>query len=304
MTTWQKRLRNWAIAGAGLAFGAAGCGKSPAPEPTRAEVSGGEKKGDETPPTHTAEKPESPAANFNQSFEAAAFTEVLEGHHLPPDVTAAGLKTGPLRLAVEALWPKVKLTDAAGRPVPYVLRLETGEGSVEITLRPELAPNHVRNFLALAHACFYDGLFFDRNVRQEADVDGKKSRLEMLIAGCPTGTGDDGFGHVGYFLRAEFRPELKHEAGTVGFWHEEEPDSAGCRFYVTLGPAPALDGKFTVVGKVTRGLDVLQAIAAQPVQSPDSSPENEKPARPVQIKKVTITPPVMEKAAPVGENDR
>ncbi|MCE9534182.1 MAG: peptidylprolyl isomerase, partial [Planctomycetes bacterium] len=114
--------------------------------------------------------------------------------------------------------------------------------------------------------------------------------------GCPTGTGDDGYGHLGYFVRAEFQTDLKHQEGTVGFWHEEDPDSAGTRFYITLGPAPALDGKFTIIGQVTQGLDIVKRIAAQPVQSADpTTAENEKPVKPATIKKVAIFPDVMEK---------
>jgi len=165
---------------------------------------------------------------------------------------------------VEELWPKIKLTDATGKTIARTLLIETSEGPIEISLRPETAPNHVRNILALAELGYYDGLFFDRNVHQQADVDGDKSRFDLLIAGCPLGTGEDGYGHLGYSILAEFQPDLKHEDGTVGFWHEEDPDSAGTRFYITLGPAPALDGKFTIIGQVSKGLDVVKRIAAQP----------------------------------------
>jgi cyclophilin family peptidyl-prolyl cis-trans isomerase len=245
--------------------------------------------------TPDADKPA--ALNFDQSFAEAASTEVLEGEFVPPDFTAAGKKTAQLRVEVENLWTKIKLTDAAGKPIARALQVETPEGPIEIELQPQLAPNHVRNMLALAHLGYYDGLFFERNVHQEETgvEGGTPTELRMVIAGCPLGTGDEGYGHLGYFIRAEFQEELKHAEGTVGFWHEEGPDSAGTRFYITLGPAPALDGKFTIVGRVSKGLDVVKRIASQPVKSDDpSSPDNEKPVRPTSIKKIAIQPDVME----------
>jgi cyclophilin family peptidyl-prolyl cis-trans isomerase len=308
MATWLNKLRNLAVATgfAGLlGLTSTGCGKSSAPD--HQQEGGPSVAGPENP--NAVENPgldpeQSATVNFNQSFEEAANTEVLEGHHLPPDVTFGGKKTGPLRAALEESWSKIKLTDALGRPVPYVLHLETSEGAIEIQLRPEFAPNHVRNILALARAGFYNGLQFERIIHQEAELDGQKSRLDMLIAGCPMGTGDDGFGHIGYFMHSEFRQNLKHSEGAVGFWHEEDPDSAGCRFYITLGPAPILDGKFTIIGSVIKGLPVVRKIASQPVQSPDMSPENEKPVNPTLIKKATITPEPMEKTEPVNQNER
>jgi peptidyl-prolyl cis-trans isomerase B (cyclophilin B) len=300
MTNTIARLRIFLIAGCACGLGFTGCTKTP--EATRPQ--------DDTRPNAAVQSvnadslgqgaaaTEKPVPlNFNQSFEEAVSTEVLEGQFVPPDLTVAGKKTAQLRAAVEVLWPKIKLIDSAGKPIARTLLVETSEGPIEITLQPELAPNHVRNMLALAQLGFYDGLFFDRTVHQE-EPDGEDGKLElrMVIAGCPIGTGDEGYGHLGYFIRAEFQDDLKHAEGTVGFWHEENPDSAGTRFYITLGPAPALDGKFTVVGHVAKGLDVVKRIAAGPVKSNDpSSPDNEKPTHPTSIKKIAIHPDLMEK---------
>jgi len=292
MAVRARTLTKWMMAGSLIGVNLAGCGKTP--DPAGTPPSGG-------PPSlaivNDPGKPAKPAeVDFNLRFDDAVTTDVLEGHHLPPDMTYAGKKAGPLRVAVEKAWPGIVLTDSAKRPVPQLMQFETSEGSFEITLRPELAPSHVRNFLALAKVGFYDGLVFERNVHQETEGAGVKSRLDLLIGGCPAGTGEDGYGHLGYFLLAEIQPDQKHEVGTVGFWHEEDPDSAGTRFYVTLGPAPALDGKFTVVGKVTRGLDTLKRIGSQPVRSTDlESLDSEKPVVPAVIRKVTVSPTGMEK---------
>lgn len=297
MATWQERLRSFALVGGLASASTLGCGKTadtPKSDATPAVVSalGATVDANGNP------KMDSPAAvvNYDQPFGDAVHTEVLEGQELPRDGTAGGKKSGLLRAQIEDLWPRIKLTGAGNKPIDYFFTVETAEGTIEIALRPELAPNHVRNILALAKVGFYDGLSFERSVSQEAEVEGQKSRLDLLIAGCPNGTGDEGFGHIGYFVRAEFQPDVKHTAGTVGFWHEQDFDSAGTRFYITLGPAPALDGKFTVIGNVSQGLDIVKRIAARPVKSADpASPDNERPILPTTIKKVSIHPEVMEK---------
>jgi len=273
-----------------MALGVTGCGGS---APAVATSDGADE-------TAAAPPVGEPVARYHQSFEQAAITDTIpEGQHLPPDRTAAGKPTGLLRIAVEALWPQIALADAAGITKFFVATVETDAGGFEITLRPELAPNHVRNFIALAKAGYYDGLCFDRIVHQESMAeDGRKVQLDLVKAGCPLGSGDDGVGHIGYFLKPEFNPDVHHEEGTVGFWHDDDPTSAGCHFYITLGPAPALDGEFTIIGKVTRGLDVIKKIAASPVQLADVYPEREKPAAPTLIRRVTIAPEPLEKTTP------
>ena len=69
---------------------------------------------------------------------------------------------------------------------------------------------------------------------------------------------------IGYWLKPEFSKE-EHEAGSVGACHGEEPDTAACRFYITLSKAPFLDGNFTIFGKVVQGLDVVRTIYSQGV---------------------------------------
>jgi peptidylprolyl isomerase len=103
------------------------------------------------------------------------------------------------------------------------------------------------------------------------------------------GTGERGRGHIGYFIRPEFSETVKHEVGTVGFWHDEDPGTAGCRLYITLNPAPALDGEFTIIGKVTRGLDIVSSIANRPVINTENYPEKEIPRNPIKIQQVTFT---------------
>lgn len=227
-----------------------------------------------------------PAERYDQPFSKAVTDEVGPGQRFPPDRTVAGKSTTETREAVERLWPTIKVAEGT-RPVPWVVTLDTESGPVEIALRPDLAPNHVRNFLALVQVGYYDGLRFDRIVRHDAEApDGARTEVRLVRFGCPAGTGDPGIGHIGYRLRSEFS-DAPHEAGTVGFVREEDPSSAGVRLYITLGPAPALDNSFTIVGKVTGGLDVVEKIAAGRLLPPDQDETGELPARPVVIRKAT-----------------
>ena len=230
----------------------------------------------------------SPQIAYDQSFSEAVLTDVLDGQQLPLPLTQSGKKTGVLRMEVEKNWSSVKLVDNAGKPYHSHVVIQTSEGPIEIELTPEYAPNHVRNFLVLCKIGYYEGLRFERIIHQKAALDGNETHVDLIVAGCPYGTGDEGFGHLGYFVRAENREQVKHQEGSVGIWHEEDPDSAGTRFYITLGPAPALDGKFSVIGRVVKGLEIARKIGDKPTQNPQLPPDNEKPQTPIVIDKTTI----------------
>jgi cyclophilin family peptidyl-prolyl cis-trans isomerase len=232
-----------------------------------------------------AEAASDPAERYEQPFSKAVTDEVGPDQLPPPDRTIAGKSTAEIREAVERLWPTIQLADRAGQPVRWVVTLETEFGPIEFALRPDVAPNHVRNLIALVQAGYYDGLRFDRIVNQFAESPvGSRSEVHMLRFGCPAGTGDPGIGHIGYRLLSEFSDE-KHETGTVGFTRDADTSSAGTRLYITLAPAPALDGNYTIVGKVSKGLDVLEQIAAGKLLPPDLDPTRELPERPVTIRR-------------------
>ncbi len=141
------------------------------------------------------------------------------------------------------------------------LYLDLKDGRVVIELRPDLAPNHVARIKELAREGFYDGLKFHRV------IDGF-----MAQTGCPKGTGTGGSGQN---LKAEFSKE-KHVAGTCSMARAASPDSADSQFFIVFQPASHLDGKYTVWGKVTDGMDHVNTIkkgsAARngSVDSPDS----------------------------------
>lgn len=124
--------------------------------------------------------------------------------------------------------------------------LETARGEIEILLFGDEAPNVVKSLLTLAEGGFYDGLTFHRVVPGF-----------VIQGGCPRG---DGWGDAGYFLRSQLNHH-RYERGTVGMANSGK-DTPGSQFFITHIPQPHLDGRYTVVGRVTRGMDVVGRIEA------------------------------------------
>jgi cyclophilin family peptidyl-prolyl cis-trans isomerase len=135
------------------------------------------------------------------------------------------------------------------------LIMETNKGSVTITLRPDLAPNHVSRIKELAREGFYDGIVFHRV------IDGF-----MAQTGCPQGRGTGGSGQN---LKAEFNNE-PHVRGTASMARANSPDSADSQFFICFGDAGFLNGQYTVWGEVTDGMDnVDQLQRGEPPANPD-----------------------------------
>ena len=245
-----------------------------------------------------AEKPAEPkpAANqegvldprLHQSFADATIVDPPGEWLRPPDLTMTHKSVGKLYTEVVRRWDDIRFVSPSGKRLAYRALLDTEMGPIEIALRPDWAPNHVRSFVALARAGYYDGLVFERTVHEE--VDGRPdARVEIIEAGCPMGTGEPGYGSIGYWLKPEFNPDITHDEGVVGACHGEEADTAACKFYINLCKAPFMDGNYTVFGKVTQGLNVARKILSLPVRNDAESPEGDRPVKPVVIYKVTIT---------------
>jgi peptidyl-prolyl cis-trans isomerase B (cyclophilin B) len=128
----------------------------------------------------------------------------------------------------------------------YAVSIETNRGTIELTLHPQHAPQTVNNFVFLAEQGFYDGVKFHRVI---ADF--------MIQTGDPTGTGRGG---PGYRFADECKGNpLKHERGVISMANAG-PNTNGSQFFITHVPTPHLNGKHTVFGKVTKGLDVVDSI--------------------------------------------
>ena len=123
--------------------------------------------------------------------------------------------------------------------------MDTKHGRVVMKMRPDLAPNHVRRIKELVREGFYDGIVFHRVIGGF-----------MAQAGDPTGTGRHGSGQK---INAEFTNE-PHVRGTLSMARAQDINSADSQFFIVFSRAAHLDGKYTVWGKVTKGMSVVGKI--------------------------------------------
>ena len=129
----------------------------------------------------------------------------------------------------------------------YQITILTDRGELVLELYPEHAPKTVNNFVFLAREGFYDGVSFHRVIRDF-----------VIQGGDPTGTGRGG---PGYRFEDEVAGNpLRHERGVISMANAG-PNTNGSQFFITHSPQPHLDGKHTVFGRVTQGLEVVDAIA-------------------------------------------
>ena len=148
-------------------------------------------------------------------------------------------------------------------------------GKIKIQLAPEQAPISVNNFLYLVKNGFYNGLTFHRVIKGF-----------MIQGGCPKGNGT---GNPGWSIKGEFKANgidnnIKHKRGVISMARAQNPNSAGSQFFIMHEDAPHLYGMYAAFGKVTDGIDVVDAIA-------DVATDrfNDKPLKPVVIDSVVIT---------------
>ena len=145
--------------------------------------------------------------------------------------------------------------------------LHTSEGAIELELYPNEAPKTVENFRKLARDGFYEGVIFHRVIPDF-----------MIQGGDPTGTGTGG---PGYEFEDEFN-EHRVVRGALAMANAG-PNTNGSQFFIVTAEAtPWLDGKHTVFGKVTSGMDVVDRICQA------ERDENDRPASPVAIERVEL----------------
>src|SRR5690349_23459900 len=146
--------------------------------------------------------------------------------------------------------------------------LHTNHGAIELELFEDDAPKTVENFRKLAGEGFYDGVVFHRVIPDF-----------MIQGGDPTGTG---MGGPGYTFEDEFN-DHKIERGALAMANAG-PNTNGSQFFIVTTPAaPWLDGKHTVFGKVTEGMDVVDALEGLPTDGRD------RPQDPAVIEKVEFS---------------
>jgi cyclophilin family peptidyl-prolyl cis-trans isomerase len=148
--------------------------------------------------------------------------------------------------------------------------MRTSEGAITIELFDEDAPKTVANFKQLASQGFYDGLIFHRVIPDF-----------MIQGGCPQGTGTGG---PGYTFEDEINAH-KVVRGALAMANAG-PDTNGSQFFiVTTEEAPWLDGKHTVFGQVTEGMDVVQRIGTTETDARD------RPVEPIALETIEVEQP-------------
>lgn len=131
------------------------------------------------------------------------------------------------------------------------ITMEDGK-MMKAELYPDIAPNTVNNFISLVKKGFYNGLIFHRVIKGF-----------MIQGGCPQGNGMGGPGYSikGEFAQNGFPNNLKHTEGVLSMARAMSPNSAGSQFFIMHKAAPHLDGAYAAFGKITEGMDVVNAIA-------------------------------------------
>ena len=152
------------------------------------------------------------------------------------------------------------------------ITMENGD-VMKAELYPDLAPNTVNNFISLVKKGFYDGVIFHRVIKGF-----------MIQGGDPEGTGMGGPGYSikGEFTQNGFQNDLKHTAGVLSMARTMFPDSAGSQFFIMHKDSPHLDGAYAAFGKVTEGLEVVNAIAETATDYSD------RPLEPQIMESVTV----------------
>ena len=147
--------------------------------------------------------------------------------------------------------------------------IETNLGTIKFKLLPELAPEHVRNFVQLAQSGFYDGTLFHRVIPgfmiQGGDPNTKNPDLKSQW----------GMGGPGHNIKAEFNSR-SHLRGIISMARSQDPDSAGSQFFIVTSDSTFLDREYTVFGEVTDGMDVADKIVQIPRDGNDCPQQEAK----------------------------
>jgi peptidyl-prolyl cis-trans isomerase B (cyclophilin B) len=158
--------------------------------------------------------------------------------------------------------------------------ITTKFGTIVVKFFPDLAPMHVKNFISLAEAGFYNGTPFHRVIPGF-----------MIQGGDPTGSGAGG---PGYTIPAEFSLTKKHLPGILSMARTNDPNSAGSQFFIMVAPYPSLDGQYSIFGEVVKGMDTVNKIVSTPRD------RNDKPLERVDMINVKVTYPGKDAAPPAA----
>jgi cyclophilin family peptidyl-prolyl cis-trans isomerase len=210
----------------------------------------------------------------------SSFGRVTEGMDIVEKISQApnasdGMVEKPVRI-LKITVEKKKVQPFLNTPLDELRKtvsMKTTLGTIRIRMEPDWAPNHVRNFLMLVSAGWYDGTAFHRVVK------------DFVVQGGMSNTRPNGAGHPAdrwvHPLKGEFRTDVQHVRGIVSMARTDDPDSATTSFFLMLGPAPHLDGQYSAFGRVVDGMDVLAAFEKEEV-------DGETPKRRLEIVEAKI----------------
>lgn len=155
---------------------------------------------------------------------------------------------GAVIMFLALLWPAlVSAQTTRAELIENLVYMELKYGKVSILLKPDVAPKHVERFKKLVDEGFYNGLKFHRVLSEF-----------MAQTGDPTGTGEGGSPYPD--LEAEFSDREKFGRGTLGAARTADPNSANSQFFICFEAAPWLNGKYTIFGKVVKGMEFVDMI--------------------------------------------
>jgi peptidyl-prolyl cis-trans isomerase B (cyclophilin B) len=151
-------------------------------------------------------------------------------------------------------------------PAPKAI-IETKFGEIELEFLNDKAPGHVKNFVDLAKKGFYDGTTFHRVIPgfmiQGGDPNTKDPKAPR---------GQHGTGGPGYNIKAEFN-DTPHKRGVLSMARANDPNSAGCQFFICVKDSGFLDRQYTAFGRVTKGMEVADKIVNAPRDARDNPNE-------------------------------
>jgi peptidyl-prolyl cis-trans isomerase B (cyclophilin B) len=172
---------------------------------------------------------------------------------------------------------RVSAADEPKAAADEVAVIKTNQGEMVLEFWPDVAPKHVENFKTLAKKGFYDGTCFHRVIKG------------FMIQGGDPLTKDDanqarwGTGDPGYKIKAEFNDKA-HVRGVLSAARSQDPDSAGCQFFICHGDPRFLDRQYTAYGKLIKGDDVLEKIATT-----ETAP-GDRPVKKILVESIKIVP--------------
>ena len=146
-----------------------------------------------------------------------------------------------------------------------VIEIQTTEGIIEITLKPDIAPKACENFIKLAEKKYYDGIIFHRVIKQF-----------MIQGGDPKGTGTGGTSIWGHPFEDEFNRSVVFDKPGILAMANSGPHTNGSQFFITTAATPWLNQRHTIFGEVTKGYDILKKIEATETDRMDRPKKEQK----------------------------